>query len=56
MYYFQTNILFNIAQNEIKNCTFFKKWLFYALGCHSIQKFVKIFPNNDIVELLKVCI
>jgi hypothetical protein len=54
MYYFRTNIFFNIAQDEIKKCTFFRKWLLYVLGCHNIQKLVKIFPNNDIVEVLKV--
>jgi hypothetical protein len=54
MYYFQTNIYFNITQDEIKKYTFFKKRFLYLLGCHNIQKIVKFLCNNDIVEVLKV--
>jgi len=54
VYYFWANRFFNITQDEIKKCIFFKKWSLYVLSFHSIQKFVKIFPNNDIVEILKI--
>jgi hypothetical protein len=48
---FLTKIYFNITSCEIKNVIFLAFDFLNVLAYHSMQKIVKIFINNDVIEV-----